>query len=164
MIFEVNANQIEGLDQNQLVDLLKRLIQAELSKNSIPLRYGTAPAQITIADGGDDARVSRSGGPNETDWLPTRFTIFQCKKGTTSPAGLKAETQTKSTQGTNAPKLNEALEEAISKSGAYVVVTTTPVVGTNVDRRIKAIREGISDTSNDPSLLSGIQIYDCNRL
>lgn len=164
MIFESNANQIERLDQNQLVDLLRRLIQAELNKNSIPLRSGTAPAQITIADGGDDARVSWSGGPNETDWLPSRFTIFQCKKGTTSPAGLKAETQTKSTQGTNAPKLNEALEEAISQSGAYVIVTPTPVVGTNVDRRIKAIREGISDTSNDPSLLSGIQIYDCNRL
>src|SRR5690554_2252661 len=156
MIFEVNANQIEGLDQNQLVDLLKRLIQAELSKNSIPLRYGPAPAQISIADGGDDARVSWSGGPNETDWLPTRFTIFQCKIGTTSPAGLKAETQTKSTQGTNAPKLTEALEEAISKSGAYVVVRTTPVVGTKLDHRIEAIEKGINDTGNDPSLLSSV--------
>ncbi len=58
MIFEVNANQIEQLDQNQLVELLRRLIQVELNKNSIPLRSGTAPAQITIADGGDDARVS----------------------------------------------------------------------------------------------------------
>jgi hypothetical protein len=164
MIFEANASQIERLDQNQLVDLLRRLIYAELNKNSIPLRSGTAPAQITIADGGDDARVSWTGGPNQTSWLPSRFTIFQCKKGTTSPAGLKKETQTKSTQGTKAPKLSEALEEAISRSGAYVVVTPTPVVGTKVDRRIKAIREGISDTSNDPSLLSAIEIYDCNKL
>ncbi|KAE8544102.1 hypothetical protein [Marinobacter nauticus] len=164
MIFETNANQIERLDQSQLVDLLRRLIQAELNKNSIPLRCGTAPAQITIADGGDDARVSWSGGPNETDWLPSRFTIFQSKKGATSPAGLKAETQTKSSQGTDAPLLNEALEKAISQSGAYVVVTSTPVVGTNLDRRIKAIREGVSDTGNDPTLLSSIQIYDCNRL
>ncbi|WP_141687909.1 hypothetical protein [Stappia indica] len=164
MIFDVNPDQVGRLDEHQVVDLLRRLISAELHKNSIPLRSGTAPAQITIADGGDDARVSWSGGPNETDWLPSRFTIFQSKKGTTSPAGLKAETQTKSTQGTNAPKLNDALEEAISQSGAYVIVTPTPVVGTNVDRRIKAIWEGISDTGNDPSLLSSIQIYDCNRL
>jgi hypothetical protein len=164
MIFEVNANQIARIDQSQLVDILRRLIQAELNKNSIPLRSGTAPAQITIADGGDDARVSWSGGPNETDWLPSRFTVFQSKKGATSPAGLKAETQTKSTQGTNAPELNEALEEAISQSGSYVIVTPTPVVGTKLDHRINAIREGISDTGNDPSLLSSIQIYDCNRL
>ncbi|MGE6170870.1 hypothetical protein ACLHZW_16645 [Aeromonas media] len=164
MIFETHANQIERLDQYQLVDLLRRLIQAELTKNSIPLRSGTAPAQITITDGGDDARASWSGGPNETDWLPSRFTIFQCKKGTTSPAGLKSETQTKSTQGTNNPKLNEALEEAIAQSGSYVIVTPTPVVGTNFDRRIRAIREGICDTNNDPARLSSIQIYDCNRL
>ncbi|MDY0282110.1 MAG: hypothetical protein RBR35_16310 [Salinivirgaceae bacterium] len=164
MIFEANANQIERLDQSQLVDLLRRLIQAELNKNSIPLRSGTAPAQITIADGGDDARVSWSGGPNETDWLPSRFSIFQSKKGTTSPAGLKAETQDKSSQGTDTPILNEALKKAISQSGAYVIITSTPVVGTKLDRRIKAIREGIRDTGNDPSLLSSIQIYDCNRI
>lgn len=164
MIFEVNANQIERLDQSQLVDLLRRLIHAELNKNSIPLRSGTAPAQITIADGGDDARVSWSGGLNETDWLPSRFSIFQSKKGTTSPAELKAETQEKSSQGTDAPILNEALEKAISQNGAYVIITSKPVVGTNLDRRIKAIQEGISDTGNDPSLLSSIQIYDCNRL
>ncbi len=164
MIFEVTSHQIERLDENQVVDLLRRLISAELNKNSIPLRSGTAPAQITIPDGGDDARVTWSGGPNETDWLPSRFTVFQSKKGTTSPAGLKAETQTKNTQGTTTPKLNEALEEAISQSGAYVIVTPTPVVGTNVDRRLRAIRAGISDTGNDPSLLSSIQIYDCNRL
>lgn len=164
MIFEVNANQIERLNQNQLVDLLRRLIQAELNQNSIPLRCGTAPAQITIADGGDDARVSWSGGPNETDWLPSRFTIFQSKKGKTSPASLKAETQTKSTQGSRSPELNEALQEAISRSGAYVIVTSTSVVGTKLDRRIKAIHDGIRDTSNDPSLLTSILIYDCNRL
>ncbi|MCG8017937.1 MAG: hypothetical protein JAY97_17155 [Candidatus Thiodiazotropha sp. 'RUGA'] len=164
MIFEVNADQIERLDQNQLVELLRKLIQADLNKNSIPLRTGTVPAQINIPDGGDDGRVSWSGGPNETDWLPSRFTIFQSKKGTTSPSGLKDETQTKSSQGTDTPVLSEALEEAISQSGAYVVVTPTPVVGTKIDSRIKAIQQGINDTGNDPSLLSSIEIYDCNRL
>lgn len=43
-------------------------------------------------------------------------------------------------------------------------MTATPVVGTNIDRRIDAIREGISETKNDPSLLSSIQVYDCNKL
>ncbi|MGQ0333197.1 hypothetical protein [Halomonas elongata] len=164
MIFEVSAGQIERLDQGQLVALLRRLIYAELSKNSIPLRSGTAPAQITIPDGGDDARVSWTGGPNETDWLQSRFTVFQCKKGNTSPSGLKEETQTKSSQGSSCPRANEAIEEALSKSGAYLIVTNTPVVGTKIDRRIEAIQEGICETGNDPSLLSSIQIYDCNRL
>ena len=131
--------------------MLRRLIQAELNKNSIPLRSGVASAQITIPDGGDDARVTWAGEVNDTDWFPSRFTIFQCKKGKTSPSGLKAETQTKSSQGSNNPQLSEALEEVLSQSGAYVVVTATPVVGMNMDRRISAIREGIEDTGNDPS-------------
>ncbi|MBZ9559071.1 MULTISPECIES: hypothetical protein [unclassified Modicisalibacter] len=164
MIFEVSPRQIERLDESKIVSLLQRLITAELHKNSIPLRSGTAPAQITIPDGGDDARVSWSGGPNETDWLPSRFTIFQSKKGKTTPGGLKAETQTKSTQGSNKPILNEAIKEVISRNGAYVVVTTTPVVGTNVDKRIIKIREGIRETGYDPELLSSIQIYDCNKI
>jgi len=164
MIFEVSANQIERLNEGQFVTLLRNLIQAELNKNSIPLRSGVAPAQINIPDGGDDARVTWTGGINETDWLPSRFTIFQCKKGKTTPSGLKAETQTKSSQGSDNPNLSEALKEALSQSGAYVVVTATPVVGTNIDRRIEKIREGIRETGNSPSLLSSIKIYDCNRL
>lgn len=164
MIFEVNAEDIKRFDEDHLVALLRRLIQAELNKNSIPLRSGTAPAQLTIPDGGEDARVSWTGGPNETDYLPSRFTIFQCKKGKTSPKSLRVETQKKSSVGRKNPELNEALEEALPQSGAYVVVTATPVVGTNIDRRIKAIQEGISQTGNDPSLLSSIQIYDCNIL
>lgn len=164
MIFEANANQIERLDQGQLVELLRRLIQAELNKNSIPLRSGTAPAQITIGDGGDDARVSWAGGPNDTDWLPSRFTIFQCKSGPTYPADLKSETWTKSSRGSETKILNEALQQLILHSGAYVVVTSKPVVGTKVDRRIEAIRNGINETSNDSSFLSSILIYDCNKL
>ncbi len=164
MIFEVTADQIERLDEGQMTGLLRRLIYAELNKNAVPLRSGATPAQINIPDGGDDARVSWIGGPNETDWLPGRFTVFQSKKGKTSPSRLRAETHTKSSQGSENPQLNEAIGEALSQSGAYVVVTATPVVGTNVDRRVEAIREGISDTGSDPSLLSSIQIYDCNKL
>ena len=130
MIFEVDANQIERLDENSLVTILRKLIHAELNKNSIPLRSGTAPAQINISDGGDDARVSWTGGPNDTDWLPSRFTIFQCKKGNTSPSSLKAEVKTKATQKSDKPDLNEALTEAIAQNGAYIIVTNTPVVGT----------------------------------
>lgn len=164
MIFEVYASQIERLDENQLVGLLRRLIQSELYKNAIPLRFGTVPAQINIPDGGDDGRVFWTGGPNETDWLPSRFTVFQCKKGKTSPASLRAETHTKSSQKSENPQLNEALNELLSNSGSYIIVTTTPIIGTKLDRRIAAIKEGITETGADLALLSSVEIYDCNKL
>lgn len=69
-VFEVTAEDIERLNQNQLVDLLKRLITQELIKNKIPLRSASVPAQINIPDGGEDGRVEWVGGVNETDWLP----------------------------------------------------------------------------------------------
>lgn len=164
MIFEVSTFQIEALDESGLVALLRRLIQAELNKNSIPLRSGSTPAQITIPDGGEDGRVSWSGGVHETDFLPNRFTVFQSKKGKISDSSLRLETQTKSSQRTDYPVLSEALTEVLSQSGAYVVITNTPVVGTNIDKRINAIKKGITETGNDPSKLSSIAIYDCNML
>ena len=164
MIFSATAEQIQQLDEHQLVELLRKLIQAELRKNKIPLRSGTAPAQITIPDGGEDGRVSWKGGVNQTDYLPSRFVIFQCKKGKVSDSILKKETWTKASQNSGSPVLNEALKAAINQSGAYVLVTPTPVVGTHHDDRIKAIEAGISATDADPSHLSSIDLYDCNRL
>ncbi|MCZ4368123.1 hypothetical protein [Sulfitobacter dubius] len=165
MIFEVDANQIERLDANQIVELLRRLVNAELLKHSIPLRSGSVPAQITIADGGEDGRVEWSGGPNQTDWLPSRYSVFQSKRGATSPSGLKKETWTKASQKTGNKKiLNEALVQTINRSGAYIVVTATAVVGTKRTDRINAIRDGIIEAGHDPSRLTSIDIFDCNKL
>lgn len=165
MIFEVDANQIERLDANQIVELLRRLVHAELLKHGIPLRSGSVPAQITIADGGEDGRVEWSGGPNQTDWLPSRYSVFQSKRGATSPSGLKKETWTKASQKTEDERiLNEALVQAIERSGAYIVVTATAVVGTKRTDRINAIRDGIKEARHDPSRLTSIDIYDCNKL
>ena len=165
MIFEITPSQIERLDANQVVELLRRLVHAELLQHDIPLRSGSVPAQINIADGGEDGRVEWSGSPNQTDWLPSRFSVFQSKRGATSPSGLKKETWTKASQkADDARVLNEALEQAIERSGAYIVVTTSAVVGTKRDARIKAIRKGISEAGHDPKRLTLIDIYDCNKL
>ena len=165
MIFVVSAEQVQTLDANQVVELLRRLIHSELLKHEIPLRSGSVPAQINIADGGEDGRVEWTGGHNQTDWLPSRFSIFQCKRGATSPSSLKKETWTKASQSAGkARALNEALVQAIQQSGAYLIVTTSAVVGTKKDARLKAIREGISEAGHDPRRLTDIDIYDCNKL
>ena len=165
MIFDVTANQIERLDQNQLVSLLRKLAEAELLKHDIPLSSGNVPAQINIPDGGDDGRVSWQGGVSATDWLPSRFTIFQSKKGSISKASLKAETQTKSSKKSKAkPESSKAIKAVLHHQGAYVVITATPVVETKKDECITGIKEGITAAGSNPSLVSHIKIYDCNRL
>ncbi len=79
MIFDVVPSQIEKLDSNQLVELLKKLLHAEAQRAGISLRGVSVPLQITIADGGEDARISWQGGLEQTDYLPSRFCIFQSK-------------------------------------------------------------------------------------
>ena len=143
----------------------RRLVHAELLKHGIPLRSGSVPAQITIADGGEDGRVEWSGAPNQTDWLPSRYSVFQSKRGATSPSGLKKETWTKTSQNTEDDRiLNEALAHAIERSGAYIVVTATAVGGTKRTARINAIRDGFKEARHDLSRLTSIDIYDCNKL
>jgi len=164
-IFEATPDQISRLKDFQLVELLRRLLSVELTKNGIALGAGVAPAQITIADGGEDGRVVWQEGPRRTDFLPCRYTIFQCKKSDPGPAGLREEVWTKASQGKGVEReLNEALTEALKKRGAYIVVTGSPVVGVKVTRRIEAIQDGIRAAHKNPDDLSAIEIIDANKL
>lgn len=163
--FEVTPDQIQQLNADQLVELLRRLIQSECLKNNIFLSSATVPAQITIPDGGEDGRVEWSGAPNQTDYLPSRFTIFQCKKTALSPAKVKKEAWTKKSAKRNGKKdLNDALLNAISKSGAYLLINASAVVSNKRDSLINAIKEGIREAGNEPDYLSKIDIYDSNKL
>lgn len=164
-IFEITADQITRLKDYQLVELLQRLITAELTKNRIPLSAGVAPAQITIADGGEDGRVEWHAGPARTDFLPSRYTIFQCKKSDPGPSGLKKETWTKSSQGKDQKReINKALAQALDKRGAYLLVIGSPIVGTKLKARTDAILEGIREAGENPLKLSQIEIIEANKL
>ncbi|MBN8198599.1 hypothetical protein [Thalassospira povalilytica] len=140
-------------------------MRAELRKSGVPLSAGRFPAQINIPDGGEDGRVEWRGLPNTTDYLPSKYTVFQCKKSDPGPSELKKEVWTKaSAKGTQSREINEALGQALAEGGGYVVVTSDPVVGTKLDRRINAIKDGIREAGADPDDLAKIDIYDANIL
>jgi len=86
MFREVMPEQIASLDSTKLVQLLKRLLMAEAFANGISLRNVSVPLQITVGDGGEDARMAWSDGPDATDYLPARFCIFQSKASTLTDA------------------------------------------------------------------------------
>jgi hypothetical protein len=90
MIFEVDAEQISSLDNVTLL-LMKRLLLAECQLAGIPLRAAAVPLQITVADGGEDGRVEWTGGAASTNFLPSRFNIFQAKAQNLTESTVKAE-------------------------------------------------------------------------
>lgn len=167
MIFSISSSQIEKLDSKELVELLKKLLHAEAQRSGISLRGVSVPLQITVPDGGEDARISWAEGFEQTDYLPSRFCIFQAKATDPGPAGWKQEVWTKSSQKKDITqkKLNEAVAEAIAKNGSYIGFTSAVLIGSSkYKKRIEAIKEGIQEAGADPDQLKTIEIYDANKI
>lgn len=165
MVFDVSSSQIESLDSKQLVELLKKLLFAEAQNSGISLRGVSVPLQITVPDGGEDARISWVGGLEQTDYLPSRFCIFQSKATDPNRAGWKREVWTKRSQKSGSkPKLNNAVKKAIAENGAYIGFTRALLIGSKYDERIEGIKEGIREAGADPDRLKAIEIYDANKI
>ncbi|MEA2000099.1 MAG: hypothetical protein U9N61_12350 [Euryarchaeota archaeon] len=78
-ILEITPDDINKLDDLQLTDLLLRLLRLEAQKYGIPKSCISGSLNIKAADGGEDAHIKWSGGPEKTEWIPNRYTLFQCK-------------------------------------------------------------------------------------
>jgi hypothetical protein len=165
MIFEVSASQIESLESKELVELLRKLLHAEAQRAGISLRGISVPLQITVPDGGEDARISWTGGLDQTDYLPSRFCVFQSKATDLGRSGWKKEVWTKGSQKKGStPYLNAAVAKAISERGSYIGFTSAALTGPKCDHRIEGIKEGVRETGADPDQLSAIHLYDGNKI
>lgn len=165
-MFTVHPDEIKDFTGDQLVEMLRRLLHAEARKAGVPLRSVDVPLQITVADGGQDGTVIWEGGEPSTDYFPCRDIVFQCKAKDYGDAQWEKEVWTKETQ----PKkivgktLNEAVKGAIERGGTYIGITAKPLVGTKPTDRAAAIRRGILTAGGDPTKLTGIHVYEGNRL
>ena len=88
---EVLAKDVRQLGSTNLVGLLERLLLAEAQSTGIALSGISIPLQITIGDGGEDARITWTAGADRTDFLPRRFSSFQVKATAVSMASLQRE-------------------------------------------------------------------------
>ncbi len=164
-MFEVLPSDIDPFGGDEIVELLRRLIYAEAQTSGVPLFNVAVPLQITLADGGEDARVEWAGGEASTLYFPHRHVVFQSKATDTTASLWKRETWTKASQRKGKTRvLNDALVRALAEGAAYIGVTATGLVGAKPDERKEAIREGIREAGGDPDLLHSIHIYDGNLL
>jgi hypothetical protein len=166
MIFEVESAQIEKLGSTELVELLKKLLHAEAQCSGINLSGVSVPLQITVADGGEDGRISWEGGLESTDYLPSRFCIFQAKATDLPRGGWKQEVWKKGTQGKEKIReLNDAVQNVLEQGGAYIGFTSAVIIGSRkYKERIQGIRDGIQEAGSDPNELNTIDIYDANKI
>ena len=114
--FEISEQQIEMLDQVQLVQLIKRLAFSDLHQKGVPLSAVHATLKVTVPDGGEDIRVEWTGGPERTDYIPNRVTIFQSKAENLPDAKFKSEPIDASGK-----SLKPAVLDVVNRNGAYVI-------------------------------------------
>jgi hypothetical protein len=169
MIFEVTPEQVEKLNSENLVELLRKLLHTEAQFSGIKLRGVSVPPQITVADGGEDGRISWDEGCDYTDYLPSRFCIFQSKASKASDlaeAGWKKEMWKKGTQGKGKTReLSDAIQIALDQGGSYIGFTSAVIIGgSKYKDRIKGIKTGIEEAGGDSERLNTIAIYDANKI
>ncbi len=97
--FKIESADINRLTDIQLTQLLQELLQAEAHKHGIAKRSVEAAQNIRAADGGEDGRISWEEGPDETDFIPNRLTMFQNKATDMSPGDYANEISTKARPG-----------------------------------------------------------------
>lgn len=159
-MIEVEVNHIKRFSAGQLVELLRRLLNAEaLAKGIGP--YGVhVPANITVADGGEDGRIQWSDGPDKTNWLPCRYIAFQCKIKDMKPAECKKAVHKE--EKPSAPC--DAIADVLNNKGAYIMFCKHDYVTQKLDKKISAIWEGLEACGVARNSNIKVDFYDANKI
>ena len=136
--FEVQGKDLEGLRPEQVHELLRRLLSVEAQVNGIPLDGIHVSSKITAPDGGEDGRISWQGGPERTEFLPSRFCQFQLKVGGIEPAKARREVVARG-------KVKPMVRSALEQDGHYVMLCARRYTRQQIERREQAIREALRE-------------------
>jgi hypothetical protein len=115
-IFEIEKDDLLGLDDGQLEELIARLCEAELASKRQPISNVRWGGSITAADGGVDIRVTVKNPAFVGDFIRRGDTVYQAKVPSMAKAAIEKEISSKNT--------SKALFQALAASrGAYVIVS-----------------------------------------
>lgn len=131
--FEVSTEHVSALTPRNLTLLVERLLSAEAHSAGLPMDGIHVAAQITVGDGGEDARIQWQGGLPRTKFLPRRLSQFQMKATRLSTPAASKEVLT--SKGVVKPMVAEAL----SAEGAYSLLMAQPAVRKTLAKHEAAI-------------------------
>ena len=159
-IFEITPSDIDKLDEEQCVRLLKKLLYCEVKEFDIKNSYISVPFNIKSKDDGKDGTYINKEYSNNTEYLPNNYVVFQCKSGKTNtmpPSECKNEIIKKSK---GKKELKPALKEMAENKGCYILFITYSLTETLINKRIKSFEEGFNDFNYDVK----VKIYDSNKI
>lgn len=152
---QLSGEQILKLGDEDLRELVFRLCEAELRRNSLPISSLTAGGNQTAGDGGIDVRVEAANGAT-LDFIKRADTGFQVKAEDMPVGKIGIEMRPGGT-------LRPSIQELIDRGGAYIIVTSKGSVADGPLRnRRQAMREAVADAPGQAELL--VDCYDRDRL
>ena len=137
-LFEVTGKHIAALSPRKFVLLVRRLLDGEAFGGDLPMDGIHVAANITAADGGEDARIEWQDGPQRTKFLPNRVSQFQLKAGPISPADAGADVLTPDGE------VKSMVRDALDKGGCYIMACNQSYENKLVKARAESIRNALA--------------------
>lgn len=134
-ILKIDVDDIERLNDIQLTQLLKYLLNLEAHSSGIMQSSISVALNINTGDGGEDGRIKWEEGPEYTDFLPSRFIQFQCKATDMGPSSCANEVV--GSDGHIKPMVHSALEDGAT----YVLFVNKTLNQQQIEKRVDAIRK-----------------------
>jgi hypothetical protein len=153
--FSIESEDVSKLNYTQLTQLLKELLHAEAFRFGLAQRSVEVALNITTSDGGEDGRISWQEGPESTDYIPNRLTLFQNKAGRTD-YGKELLTKDGS--------LKPIVEQVLDAGGSYVVFTTKQLNTKQKNSCLKKMRETVNKVGKIYFNSCDIKIYDSAQI
>ena len=157
-LFEVSAEDVESLKDDELRELVARLCKATLIEAGLPATCVTWGGDQREPDGGIDVRVQlRADDPLPNgSWLRWRSVGFQVKATEMGPEAIKKEMGVKDS-------LKASICELLKNGGAYIIAAHDSVADDRYQKRVAAMRE-CSDGLSKPGYSACVDYYDRQRL
>lgn len=156
--FKVESSDINKLSDIQLTQLLKELLHAEAFHFGIAQRAVEVALNIITGDGGEDGRISWEQGPDFTDYIPSRLTLFQNKATDMGPSAYAKEILAESGE------IKPIVEQVLDQGGSYVVFTTQELNTKQKQARIKKLRESLTGKGKYYAATCDLKIYDASQI
>lgn len=153
--FEVTKEMVGRVTDEQLRQLLRRLLEAEARVRHIPLSTIAVGGNQNAADGGVDASIHWAGLPDPDSWLPRHMIYFQSKAEAMARAKLLTEMRPK---GVPRP----IFAELAAAGGAYIVFSSDDPSKSGFDARIEAMRDAIADVPDGDKI--ALDFYGADKI
>ena len=155
-MFEITADDIALLEDDDLRSLVGRLCESDLRRRGISTSCVTWGGHQDASDGGIDVRVELPQHVETEGFIPRPETGYQAKAEKMPASKIRSEMRPGGV-------VRPAIRDLADRSGAYIIVSSKDSTSADaLQRRREAMKQAVSDLPNAAALK--VDFYDRKRL